>query len=345
MQPNSQSYRFVSIAKGIGILLVIAGHFTSPRYMPESYLALKDWIYTFHMPLFMILSGFLFQNSLARASASGRTISIPHFLGKKFKRLMVPYFSISLLIAGTNFLLGHFLTVREPVTLSYLLRICYENVGGSAVFLWFIYTLFLIFLLAIITTRLPGGAYLWTGIAAVVLLFAPLPGIFYLSYVGNFLIYFYLGMCLFPILRKPPTRPLALFLIAVAVYTVAFLTDLQGNWGKVLHVLRGTCGTLSVVYLSCLLFPAGNDPIRPGFLSRSGNVLSLLGKYSAHIYLFHMAGVYAVRLLYEHIGLYNPASYFAALLLALILGVLIPLFLVRYFIQRNRILAFLTGGV
>ena len=58
MQSAPQNYPFVTLAKGIGILLVIAGHFTCPRYMPESYLELKDWIYSFHMPLFMMLAGF-----------------------------------------------------------------------------------------------------------------------------------------------------------------------------------------------------------------------------------------------------------------------------------------------
>ena len=178
MQFAPQNYPFVTLAKGIGILLVIAGHFTCPRYMPESYLELKDWIYSFHMPLFMMLAGFLFQNSLARTAASGKPLDIPRFIGKKFKRLMVPYLSISLLIAGTNWVLGHFLTVREPVTLSYFLRMFYENVGGSAVFLWFVYTLFIIFLLAAVATRLPGGVFLWLGILAPILLFLPLPSTF-----------------------------------------------------------------------------------------------------------------------------------------------------------------------
>ncbi len=344
MQPSSNSYRFVSIAKGFGILLVIAGHFTCPSYMPGSYLALKDWIYTFHMPLFMILAGFLFQNSLSRASASGQPIGIPRFISKKSKRLLVPYFSISLLIAGTNFLLGHFTAVRQPVTFSYLLSICYKNVGGSAEFLWFVYALFLIFLLAILTTRLPGGCYPWLGVMAIVLLFTPMPPVFYLGYVGNFLIYFYAGMCFYPLFRHPPTRLSPYFWMATAVYVAAFLTDLQGNWGKMLHVLRGTCATFSVLCLASVLFPSSESQGRPTLSSRIGNLLDLLGKYSAQIYLFHMAGVYAVRLAYEHTGLYTPPAYFAALCLALLLGALVPIALVRLVVRRSPFLTFLTGG-
>lgn len=344
MQTASPSYRFVSIAKGIGILLVIAGHFTCPRYMPESYLALKNWIYTFHMPLFMILSGFLFQNSLNRAAENGQTISIPRFLGKKFRRLMVPYFAVSLLIAGTNFVLGHFLAVRRPVTLSYLARMCYENVGGSAVFLWFVYTLFLIFLLAILTTRLRGGARIWLGLLAVILLFLPLPSVLYLSYVGSFLIYFYLGMCLFPFFHRPPARLASYFWLSVVLYAAAYAIDMQGNLGKVLHVVRGTCGSFVAISLALMFFPTRSETIKPTLSTRIGNGLTILGKYSAQIYLFHMAGVYAVRIAYEHLGLYNPASYFAALLFALAAGVAFPLLLERCLIRRSKLLTFLTGG-
>ena len=61
-------YSYVSLAKGFGILLVIAGHFTTVKYAPGFYNAFRDWIYAFHMPLFMSLSGFLFAYSLKRSS-------------------------------------------------------------------------------------------------------------------------------------------------------------------------------------------------------------------------------------------------------------------------------------
>ena len=47
----------ISIAKAIGIILMVAGHiFITNETQP-----LHDFIYSFHMPLFFILSGFCFS--------------------------------------------------------------------------------------------------------------------------------------------------------------------------------------------------------------------------------------------------------------------------------------------
>lgn len=66
----------ISIAKGIGICLVLLGHFT---FVPE----VKRFIYCFHMPLFFFLSGYLFRD---------RGISeLPRYIWKKIKSLYVPF--------------------------------------------------------------------------------------------------------------------------------------------------------------------------------------------------------------------------------------------------------------
>jgi fucose 4-O-acetylase-like acetyltransferase len=51
---DSLRLHYIDIAKGIGIILVVVGHTSTPLY-------LHNIIYQFHMPLFFILSGlFLF---------------------------------------------------------------------------------------------------------------------------------------------------------------------------------------------------------------------------------------------------------------------------------------------
>ena len=46
---KSEQWKWVDIAKGIGIILVFLGHFNIPD-------TLRAEIYTFHMPLFFFLS-------------------------------------------------------------------------------------------------------------------------------------------------------------------------------------------------------------------------------------------------------------------------------------------------
>ncbi len=69
---------WIDMAKGYGMLAVIIAHLcTGP---------LNLWIYTFHMPLFFFLSGYVFTNK----------DSFPDFIKKKAKGLLVPYFSLGI---------------------------------------------------------------------------------------------------------------------------------------------------------------------------------------------------------------------------------------------------------
>jgi len=72
---------YLDVAKCFAILLVCIGHsrWVSPRGME---CPLVQWIYTFHMPLFMLMCGF-FSKSLFE-------LDIRHFIIKEFKRLVFP---------------------------------------------------------------------------------------------------------------------------------------------------------------------------------------------------------------------------------------------------------------
>ena len=168
-------YSYVSLAKGFGILLVIAGHFTTVKYAPGFYNAFRDWIYAFHMPLFMSLSGFLFAYSLKRSSGQ---LPFWSFVRKKFTRLMVPYFFVSAVIA----LIKWYFPKGRIVNYGYLTDLLYMNVGGVAVFLWFLYALFLIFLIAAVFVQFKRG-HMVMGVVALPLFFMTLPDVFFLSFV------------------------------------------------------------------------------------------------------------------------------------------------------------------
>ena len=72
---------WIDIAKGIGILLVILGHYKpTPRWMTVV-------LYSFHMPLFFILSGIMFN-----PEKYPRFID---FLKQRLKTMLVPYFILS----------------------------------------------------------------------------------------------------------------------------------------------------------------------------------------------------------------------------------------------------------
>lgn len=68
---------FIDIAKAICIVLVVIGHYV-PDNSPAWYVAFHDIIYTFHMPLFMFTSGYVYI-------ATKKDISYGQFILKKIK--------------------------------------------------------------------------------------------------------------------------------------------------------------------------------------------------------------------------------------------------------------------
>lgn len=70
---------WIDWAKAIGIYLVVVGHCTFTNTNIEGF------IYTFHMPLFFLISGFLYKKE---------KLSITLYLKKLTNRLLVPYLLI-----------------------------------------------------------------------------------------------------------------------------------------------------------------------------------------------------------------------------------------------------------
>lgn len=77
--------RSIDIAKGIGILMVVLGH------VPTIPIEFKKIIYSFHMPLFFFISGYLYNEK------KYNQITIIKFATIKMKKYIVPYFTIGII--------------------------------------------------------------------------------------------------------------------------------------------------------------------------------------------------------------------------------------------------------
>lgn len=85
-----EKINYIDYSKGIAILFVIFGHVYSGNNIATT------WIYSFHIPLFFIISGFLLKLNKNKDTKS--------MILKKFKSLMVPYILFSIIS-----ILGHYL--------------------------------------------------------------------------------------------------------------------------------------------------------------------------------------------------------------------------------------------
>ncbi|WP_181391190.1 acyltransferase family protein [Methanospirillum stamsii] len=95
-------YRWVDVAKGIGILCVVFGHAVNQiniENISNNLSFLRSMVYSFHIPLFFFISGVLLSIN----------ISWKEFIQKKVNRLIIPYFLnflvISLTLCVTYYLL------------------------------------------------------------------------------------------------------------------------------------------------------------------------------------------------------------------------------------------------
>ena len=86
MNSIKQRYDFVDMAKGYGMLFIMIGHLGITKLHDLFYF--QVWIYSFHIPLFFFLSGFLFKPD----------VTVKRFALSKLRSIVIPYFCTGLLI-------------------------------------------------------------------------------------------------------------------------------------------------------------------------------------------------------------------------------------------------------
>lgn len=131
-----------------GILLVVLGHsgFEEP-IIQERLSGLHSWIYSFHMPLFFLISGFLFSltNPNLKKACSGK------FVWKKTKRLIIPYIMLGTVIYGIKYLFAGLSHADRDFSVVHFFKMFiipsaeYSTIGH----LWYLFTLYIIFLIVL----------------------------------------------------------------------------------------------------------------------------------------------------------------------------------------------------
>lgn len=145
---NTNRLNIIDVAKGIGIILVVFAHV---NYTPE----LLTIIYSFHMPLFFLISGMLFDR--------GKYSGFISFVKKKFKSLMIPYViyecvSIACLYLSER-VYDSLFDVSKEEYIEYFKQIIISNWSGTHVNqpLWFVPCLFLVEILYYFISKMQKG--------------------------------------------------------------------------------------------------------------------------------------------------------------------------------------------
>ena len=127
----SQRLLYIDRLKGIAIIIVVCGHFIQYNVADFKHNPLFSFIYSFHMPLFMFISGYVAHKTTSTKIFENYT----SFLRKKLLSLLLPFFVWPLIVEK-------FFFVKDPdynfvKTIIQLVT----NPQGGLWFLWFLFFL------------------------------------------------------------------------------------------------------------------------------------------------------------------------------------------------------------
>ncbi len=194
LQPMTQEIKhrkiFFDILKGLAIYLVVQGHtieFCSGSLYAKNNLSVNNlyfiFIYSFHMPLFMMISGYFFTYSIQNKS----TIEI---LKSRLISLLLPIFSWNFLIIFIHSIvhyIHHTYILHENDSLN-IITLITNYIYTCVHSLWFLWAILWCSLIVLFVNRIfKDNLFIYLGILSVTLL---LPDWYFIHLYSYMLIYF-----------------------------------------------------------------------------------------------------------------------------------------------------------
>lgn len=310
---KNNNIAFVSFLQFIGPIFVIIGH-SSNLLVDEItayWLFSKTWIYSFHMPLFFFVSGYLFKHN------GGIRNGTLNFVIKKFKRLIIPYIIWNAMFFIPKFLFAEYTVDQVQFNIHYLIKVFFsprENILGHT---WFLFALFEVFLCSILLIRAKSKyAKILISAFLLVLRFMPInTTVLALGDLRQELIWFWCGMILGEL-------DLGVFMSAIKQHKFFFMSSTAIVSALYLSIKPAN------IYVSTILCPLVIATLI-SFSPDCSEKIGWLSSRSFSIYLLHWPVMYAVRtLLIQYTQ--NPYCVVSVLLAS---GYLIPVAIV-YFIGK-----------
>lgn len=284
---------WVDFGKGLTIFFVLLVHVIEGVYKTDAFSNYDEFseitmaiIFTFIMPVFFALSGYLYKSP----------IDFNHFKNnfvKKLINLFVPYAIFSFIYV----VLQHFDSgAHNAYSWNSLLGILVQPIG----YLWFLYVLFFVFLCVDLLTllRIPKYLQLFIYFLLFVLVqFINLP--YSLSGTFSWVFCFYLGFVFKEILSKIDKRISLYFLFLIFVTVIYYQSLTGGNWFET-NIINGSNFVTKIISIPIAFFIFKNFTSNKFF-----RYFQYYGKYSLIIYLVHAPVASIIRVLLMKLGVTN----------------------------------------
>lgn len=308
---EKKKINWLLVLQGWAMLWVVIGHSSLgvAGEGPEWDNALYHFAYSFHMPLFMLVSGWLFY--LTRLADKNTPPRWPYckIIKDKAVRLLLPGLVFSIVALALKVAFPGEMTRQVDLSLpgiahSYL----YPNDNPMRE-LWFITTLFWFFLLTPFWRwALEKKWTMWTVMTALVFLHFVHPSVELLCIgrVFNYALWFFLGLviCKEEYVNKYLVKqPWIALVIGVVIYGLKFL--IQGSIGVFLATVGGIVASFGLALIADKYLP------------------KLFFSFRNYTYQIFLMGIFAqmfVKIVYRHISM----PYVAGYVLCLLAGLYVP---------------------
>ena len=317
--------------KGFAIFLVVVGHVILGYIRAETFTEYQwslqfvyDVIYSFHMPLFFLISGFLYKLTWAR-----KNTGLLKKISNKFLN-MVPMY---LLFSVVFWLSKYYATLYGNIQMSdhfNLVDLMHIYIAPLS-YLWFLYVLIWLFVAIPIFESIIKPTTVFIIFLCLYFFMPPVHGllkIINLIIYGG--VYFTLGsvLCMYQDqLRTIICNKLigiGFISIVLAVITFPYI--------EVHNILKFICAISGSVFLSILFFKFKNI--------KWVTIWNICGRYSLGIYILHLYFSGPLRTIFKHLSIDNIM---VCLILSCMISTIVPIFIVKFF-DRYKITSWIFGN-
>lgn len=347
MEATKKKNDVLQIMRGIAIVLVLFRHAIAQVNADVVLDAIEEIIICFHMPVFFMIAGFLFQKGLTKYIQKGKM----NFLIGKAKHLLLPYVFWTILLwlgvqiacMSSSAVLAKMTEIGfAPMSVGNLLYGLLTYQVYYTEHLWFLYVLFLFFVVNIIAER-TGSTMLalriW-GLVGILTVFVTLPHIIERAMIWG--IFFAFGRFTY---QNRKTEKMSggryraciclMFLIGVLIRLVGLNSGITGKLFLVLmqldKYLLGFAGA-GLVYILAIEFSKTN----------AKKLVKCIGDYSFDIYLMHNPYCVAISAMALNKILGVPA--YISIAIATVIGVVLPMAASKLVIRKVKLLSTVMIG-
>ena len=301
----SKRINYLDALKGLAIILVVIGHIADGYLNANSFEShnlilfnIYNFIYSFHMPLFILISGFIFSQAYFKNKEIKKEKIIRQILN-----LVYLYLVFSILQWIFKYFLSDFVNTKVGIKDLYLLVI-----KPMAPY-WYLYNLVCYYLVTYFLYKIIKNKYLKIG---VLIVFFSLSILFFKISIIYFFVFFSIGFYINQINNEKSSNIYyGGFIISLILYFIFYDYQLYYNQMPIIGTIIALIVSLSVFEL----FKKKNI---------SNSFLEYIGRNSLEIYLIHCYFTAFNRIVLIKIGITN---FYINFIVNLIISIVICLFI------------------